>query len=267
MKMSNLEDQQYLLNEEYKSASRLKIRLQLLQRFSTNGIDYYRWIFDHFDLKPNSRILELGCGLGTLWQKNLDRIPADSIIILSDFSPGMLQEAQRNLHDSSPSFTFQIVDAQSIPFETAHFDTVIANNMLYHIPDRQRAFSEIHRILKLDGRFYASTFGQASFSAMGRLITHTNTNLWAEPLGFSIENGAEQLSPWFTHVDLYPLEDTLAVTEAEPLLQMVRIGIGGSQPDEKQFQQVQEEVKRELMQHGVIQVEVQFGLFVAYGLK
>jgi ubiquinone/menaquinone biosynthesis C-methylase UbiE len=267
MKMSNLEDQQYLLNEEYKSASRLKVRLQFLQRFSTSGIDPYRWIFDHFDLKPNSRILELGCGLGTLWQKNLDRIPADSIITLSDFSPGMLQEAQHNLHDSSPSFAFQTVDAQSIPFETAHFDTVIANHMLYHIPDRQRAFSEIHRTLKLDGRFYASTFGQASFSAMARLITCDSTNLWAEPLGFSLENGAEQLFPWFTHVDLYPLEDTLAVTEAEPLLQMVRMGIGGSRPNEKQLQQVQEEVEQELMQHGAIRLDVRYGLFVAYGLK
>ena len=123
----------------------------------------------------------------------------------------MLQEAQRNLRDSSPSFTFQIVDAQSIPFETARFDTVIANNMLYHVPDRQRALQILHRILKLDGRFYASTFGQASFSAMRRLINCDNTNLWAEPLGFSLENGAEQLSPWFAHVELYPLEDTLAL--------------------------------------------------------
>jgi ubiquinone/menaquinone biosynthesis C-methylase UbiE len=265
--MSNLEDQQYLLNEEYKSASRFKTRLQFLQHFSTSGIDPYRWIFDHFDLKPNSRILELGCGLGTLWQKNLDRIPADSTITLSDFSPGMLQEAQRNLRDSSPSITFQIVDAQSIPFETARFDTVIANNMLYHVPDRQRALSEIHRILKLDGGFYASTFGQASFSAMRRLINYDNTNLWAEPLGFSLENGAEQLSPWFTHVELYLLEDTLAVTEAEPLLQMMRLGIGGSYPDEKQLQCAQEEIMQQIMQHGIIQIEMRYGLFAAYSLK
>ncbi len=265
--MSNLEDQQYLLNEEYKSASRLKTRLQFLQHFSTSGIDQYRWIFDHFDLKPNSRILELGCGLGTLWQKNLDRIPADSTITLSDFSPGMLQEAQRNLHGSSPSFTFQIVDAQSNPFETARFDTVIANNMLYHVPDRQRALSEVHRILKGDGRFYASTFGQASFSAMRRLVNCDNTNLWAEPLGFSLENGAEQLSPWFIHVELYPLEDTLAVTEAEPLLQMMRLGIGGSYPDEKQLQYAQEEIMQELIQHGSIRIEMHYGLFAAYGLK
>jgi hypothetical protein len=102
---------------------------------------------------------------------------------------------------------------------------------------------------------------------MRRLINHDTTNLWAEPLGFSLENGAEQLSPWFTHVELYPLEDTLAVTEAEPLLQMMRMGIGGSHPDEKQLQHAQEEIMQELMQHRVIRIEMHFGLFAAYGLK
>lgn len=265
--MSNLVDQQYLLNEEYKNASNLKKRLQFLQRFSTNGIDPYRWIFDHFDLKPGSRVLELGCGPGSLWQKNLDRLPPDSTITLSDFSPGMVEEAQRNLHGTSPSFTFQVIDAQSIPLETARFDAVIANNMLFHVPDRQRALSEIHRVLKPDGHFYASTFAQTSFSAMRKLIKMDSPDLWGEALGFSLENGAEQLAFWFTHIDLYPLDDTLVVTEAEPLLQMLRSGMGALRLDEKQLQETQEAANQELRQHGAIRFEMHFVLFMAYGLK
>src|SRR5262245_4726991 len=95
--MSNLVDRQYLLNEQYKDASNLNTRLQFFQRFSTNAVDQYRWIFDHFKLAPSSRILELGCGSGLLWQNNLDRVPPDWTITLSDFSSGMLQEAQYNL--------------------------------------------------------------------------------------------------------------------------------------------------------------------------
>lgn len=265
--MSNLVDQQYLLNEEYKDASNLNARLQFFQRFSTNPIDQYRWIFDHFNLRPGSRILELGCGPGFLWQKNLDRIPPDSTITLSDFSPGMIQEAQHNLRDSSPSFTFQVIDAQVIPLESSRFDAVIANNMLFHVPDRQRALSEIHRVLKPDGHFYTSTFGEASFSEMRRLMRQDRMIPWAERLGFSLENGAEQLSFWFAHVDLYPLENTLMITEVEPFLQMISSGIGRSDTDEETLRELREAVEQELTQHGALRATMHSGLFAAYGRK
>ena len=53
-----------------------------------------------------------------------------------------------------------VIDAQSIPFARWSFDAVIANSMLYHVPDRARALAEIQRILKPSGRFYASTIGE-----------------------------------------------------------------------------------------------------------
>ena len=265
--MSNFVDQQYLLNEEYKNASHLNARLQFFQRFSTSGVDQYRWIFDHFDLKPSCRILELGCGPGSLWQRNLDRIPPDWTITLSDFSPGMLQEAQRNLRDSNRNFTFQVTDAQAIPLESSRIDTVIANNMLYHVPDRQRAFSEIHRVLKPDGYFYASTMGEASFSEMMRLMRQNNLAPWGETLGFSLENGGEQLSFWFTHVDLHRLENTLVVTETEPLVQMIHAGMGGPDIDEEKLRHFREEIDQELTQQGALRFTAQFGLFVAHGRK
>jgi ubiquinone/menaquinone biosynthesis C-methylase UbiE len=267
--MSNFVDQQYLLNEEYKDASHLNARIQFFQRFSINGVDQYRWIFDHFDLRPGSRILELGCGPGFLWQKNLDRIPPDWTITLSDFSPGMIQEAQDNLRDSSPNFSFLVIDAQTIPLETSRFDAVIANNMLYHVPDRQRALSEIHRVLKPDGYFYASTIGEESFSEMNRLMGQNSLALspWVKRLGFSLENGGEQLSFWFTHLDLHRLENTLMITETEPLLQMMRSGMGDSSVDEETFRHLREGIDQEVTQHGGFRSTMHLGLFVAHGRK
>lgn len=265
--MSNLVNQQHLLNEEYKDAYNLNTRLQFFQRFSTSGVDQYRWIFDHFDLKQGCHILELGCGSGLLWQENLDRIPPDWTITLSDFSPGMLQEAQHNLHDSHNSFSFQVIDAQAIPLETARFDAVIANNMLYHVPDRQRAFSEIHRVLKPDGHFYTSTFAQVSFSEIERLVGQTGLTPWIKLLGFSLENGAEQLSFWFAHVDLDHLENVLLVTETEPLVQLICSGIAHVDIDEQKLQRLREVIDQELRQHGAIRMVIQQSLFVGYGPK
>jgi len=265
--MSNFVDQQYLLNEEYKDASHLNARIQFFQRFSINGVDQYRWIFDHFDLRPGSRILELGCGSGMLWLKNLDRIPPDWTITLSDFSPGMLQEAQHNLRDRSPNFSFQVIDAQAIPLETSRFDAVIANNMLYHVPDRQRALSEIHRVLKPDGYFYASTIGEESFSELNRLMGQNSLNPWTKRLGFSLENGGEQLSFWFTHLDLHRLENTLMITETEPFLQMMRIVMGNSTVDEETLRHLREEIDQEVAQNGGFHSTMHAGLFVAHGRK
>src|SRR5690348_15068423 len=122
--MPNTSDPQQWLREQYKDASNLKDRFQLY-RFSTNPKPWSRWIFDQFKIAPGSRILELGCGPGGLWKANLDRLPSDWDITLSDFSPGMLQEARQNLQDSNHPFHFQVFDAQSIPLEDASLDVVI----------------------------------------------------------------------------------------------------------------------------------------------
>jgi SAM-dependent methyltransferase len=181
----------------------------------------------------------------------------------------MIQEAQHNLRDSGKNFTFLITDAQSIPLETSRFDAVIANNMLYHVPDRQRALSEIHRVLQPDGYLYASTMGEISFSEVKRLMTQNNIASipWGEPLGFSLENGHEQLSFWFTHLDLHRLEDTLLVTETEPLIQMIQTSFEGSDISEKDLQKLREGINHELTQHGGFSITIHFGLFVAHGQK
>ena len=56
-------------------------------------------------------------------------------------------------------FTFEKIDAQSIPYRTDSFDAVIANHMLYHIPDLGKTLSEIRRVLKPEGHLYATTVG------------------------------------------------------------------------------------------------------------
>ena len=47
---------------------------------------------------------------------------------------------------------FAVMDAQAIEAEDSSFDLVIANHILYHVPDRRKALSEIHRVLKIGGR-------------------------------------------------------------------------------------------------------------------
>lgn len=50
----------------------------------------------NLDLKqPNIKILELGCGDASLWNKNFNYIPSNWEITLTDFSDGMLKDAKK----------------------------------------------------------------------------------------------------------------------------------------------------------------------------
>lgn len=218
--MSRFTDQDYLLSDQYKSASNLSARIQIHRRFSTNKYGWTLWIFDHLQLPPESRILDVGCGPGNLWLDNLDRIPDGWDITLSDFSPGMLQQAQDNLSDCHRRFVFGVIGAQAIPSEDEAFDAVIANCMLYHVPDRPRALSEIHRVLKPGGRLYTATNGRDHLREIRELISaiDPNADLTTAACEFGLEDGSDQLSQFFPRVTLHRYEDALVVTEVEPLV-------------------------------------------------
>ena len=57
-------------------------------------------------------------------------------------------EAQENLRKSGLEYGLVVCDAQSLPFDRESFDAVVANHMLYRVHDRQRAYSEIRRVLE-----------------------------------------------------------------------------------------------------------------------
>jgi SAM-dependent methyltransferase len=142
--MREIENQKYLREEQYEDASNLKARLALHEKFGIGARPWHLWVFDHLlGLPAECRILELGCGPGTLWAINGGRIPKGWDITLTDFSAGMLEEAKTKLAEVDHSFELVQVDAQDISFEDDTFDAVVANHMLYHVPDRPKAFSEI----------------------------------------------------------------------------------------------------------------------------
>jgi len=105
-----------------------------------------------------------------LWRKNIVRIPTTWDITLSDFSAGMVHEAQQQLRGTSHPFTFAVIDAQAIPYPEAAFDAVIANHMLYHVPDRAAALAEMKRVLKPGGHVFASTVGPRHLYEMAAFI-------------------------------------------------------------------------------------------------
>jgi SAM-dependent methyltransferase len=221
--MSIFTDQTYLQGDQYKDTANLNARIQLHRRFSLNSYGWMFWIFDRFTLPDRCRVLDIGCGPCHLWANNIERLPRGWEVTLSDFSAGMVTQGRAALMDLPHEFEFVLSDVQALPFVDQIFDAVVANSMLYHIPDRPRALAEICRVLKPGGRLYAATNGENHMRQVRELLraVDPDTIMTTAADEFGLENGFEQLSPFFPAVTLHRYEDGLVVTEAQPLLDYV----------------------------------------------
>jgi SAM-dependent methyltransferase len=250
------------LGTQYQNASNLNARVALHARFSTNPQGWHRWVFEQLDVPPRCQILELGCGAASLWNDNRTRIPAGWEITLSDFSPGMLQDARRTLGDLATRFRCVQIDAQAIPFADARFDAVIANHMLYHVPQRERAYAEIRRVLRPGGRLIASTIGESHLRELDQIVRRFGgQDPWNIAGNFSLESGADELARWFTAVTLQRYEDALCITEAGPLIAyIVSMGVQIAEP---QMAELAAFVRAEIAARGHLRITKDSGMFKA----
>jgi len=222
--MTGIDQARALLERQYKDASKLNARIALHARFSTNPEPWWDWVWRMMTLSANARILEVGTGPASFWRSNLDHIPASWDVILSDFSPGMIDQARTNLSPVRERFAFARINVVDIPFPDEAFDGVIANFMLYHAPDLDQAISELHRVLKPGGRLYAATNGRAHMKQLHELtksMDATATNPRLTP-SFRLENGADALHRHFPTANCYLYDDALRITEAAPLVDYAR---------------------------------------------
>lgn len=266
-------DQDYLLTKQYKNDQNLRARIRLHELFSVDRSDWQRWVFDHLIIPQQARVLELGCGPGDLWVRNLDRIPAGWQITLSDFSPGMLEKARASLQRSDHPFAYAQIDAQAIPYADGYFDAVIANHMLYHVPDRAQALAEIRRVLKPGGRFYAATNGKDHMAEIKKLVLQFDPeggSLWKSFAinPFRVENGGAIIAQAFDHVTLHVFEDGniggLEVTQAGPFVDYVLSTPVGMTFDAEKIRRFTAFVQQQIDERGSIHITKATGLFEAF---
>ena len=263
--MSRFTDPNYLKTNQYRDSSNLDARAAIHQRFSTNPYGWFHWVFDRLSVLPeNARILELGCGPGYLWKECGQPIPASWNITLSDLSPGMVDAAWRNLVVTGRNFKFEQIDAQSIPYPDETFDAVIANHMLYHVPDRRKALSEIKRVLKADGRLFAGTLGADHMREMWDQLERV-APIQRETItsAFTLENGMAQLQEFFPHVEVSTYEDNLRVTDVPAIMAYIRSMTSTAEFSEAQFQSIEREFTDAMKTNGEIFITKDSGLFEA----
>ena len=212
------------LKAQYEDDANISARIRLHNDYSINPEGWYPWLFRQMELKNGMKVLEVGCGIGTLWQKNRDRIPEDISILLSDKSEGMLRDAAR-LTKNDVRFTVKQFDCAVIPYADHTFDAVIANHVLFYCDDLDAALKEIRRVLKTDGKLFASTYSREHMKEIRQLVQDFNPQirLSEEPLYevFGLANGEEKLKPFFSSVELRRYEDAIETEDAGCLISYI----------------------------------------------
>lgn len=259
--MSKMNDSK-AVTAQYGDSKNLDIRISLHTKYSENKQNFGDWLFEQYLLENGNKILELGCGNGNMWINNADHLPINSQLILSDFSEGMLNDA-KCIIPFSENISYQIIDVQNIPYADNSFDVVIANMMLYHVPDLKKALGEIKRVLKDGGVFYSATYGENGIiEYVERELPELFESYTPKNKVFTMQNGKNLLTEFFGEVKLIERVDALKVTSAEDLTDYILSS--GTIIDIKKVSKDELCSKLETKKRdGVINIPKEYGIFIS----
>jgi ubiquinone/menaquinone biosynthesis C-methylase UbiE len=143
----------------------------------------YKWLTPFFDLflrwtmpeiviktrlvkeislpQNDSRILDLGCGTGTLTILLKKTFPKITVVGL-DGDPKVLQIARKKTLNESLSIAFDEGMAYSLPYEDHTFDVVVSSLVFHHLTreDKLRTLEQIFRVLRPGGALLIADFGE-----------------------------------------------------------------------------------------------------------
>ncbi len=104
-------------------------------------------------LVKDKDVLEIACGPGQLARHIA---PSANEVVATDYSSGMIHEAQKGM--TPANLSFMVANAMNLPFEDDAFDVVVIANALHIIPAPERVLAEIDRVLKDGGLLVAPNF-------------------------------------------------------------------------------------------------------------
>ncbi|MFC1681562.1 class I SAM-dependent methyltransferase [Pseudomonadota bacterium] len=111
-----------------------------------------RFIVAHMGDLKGKRLLDIGCGLG---ESSVYFALKDARVTALDISPGMVDFAHRLAAYHGVSIEGLVSPAEILPAPDCSYDLVYIANLIHHVHDRDRLFTEVRRVLKPGGWFYS----------------------------------------------------------------------------------------------------------------
>ena len=130
-------NKEYLKKDQYSTTKNLEARIKIHQ-FTTNKYSFHEWIFNQYDLIKFDRdkeikVLDVGCGTGVFWKKNIENFKDFKLdITFTDFSDAMVEKEKANTETLKAKKKYEVADVESLEKYKNSFDIVLCHNVLYH---------------------------------------------------------------------------------------------------------------------------------------
>jgi SAM-dependent methyltransferase len=136
------------------------------------------------DLRPGSRVLEVGCGTGSDSLHIIEGLGANGEFYAQDLSSGMIRLAKRRLADSETPIEYFLGNAAYLPFADAYFDAAFHFGGLNTFGEIKRALAEMTRVVRVGGKVVVGDEGVAPWlreRLFGRVLINANPLYRHEP--------------------------------------------------------------------------------------
>lgn len=220
---ADLKEMENALKNQYLNSSNIEARILLHSKYGNNSETWFKWLYKQLHLKDNMKVLELGCGDGSLWSGNIKNVPNKSNILLTDISEGMIRDVKRRINDKR--FKYEVMDACHINAKDNSFDIVVANHVLFYVDDIKKCLKEVKRVLKPNGIFVSTTYSDIHMKEIDELCKQFDRHieLSKDKLyeRFGKDNGTQILSKIFDEVKWKQYKDHLLVTSPDDLIEYI----------------------------------------------
>lgn len=211
------------LKRQYANDRLTRDIVAMREKFTIPRIDFPQWALNSLLWRGDETVLDIGCGYGQFYDSLREYVPNVDYHGM-DLFPHMM-----STHPAQDSGRLTVGDAVVLPYASATFDVVMANNMLYHIQDIDAAISEIRRVMKPDGVLMATTQSVQSMPELRVLLRRAVIILTQQPPSavrppltasdlFGLENGTRMLARHFYAVCRAEIPSTMIFTTPEPFI-------------------------------------------------
>lgn len=139
-----------------------------------------RALIDQAGLTSGVRILDVGCGTGTM-AVLIKRLHPDVSVVGLDPDPKALARAKHKAEREKLSIPFDRGFSDTLPYPDHSFDRVFSSLMYHHLPSQEKSktLAEVRRVLRPGGSFHLLDFEGPDEHKHGVLdhLFHTNERL------------------------------------------------------------------------------------------
>lgn len=132
-----------------------------VQKYIVRDIRYKSLLIQQAQLEAGQRVLDLGCGTGTLAIMAKQSQPQAEVFGL-DADPDMLKMAYTKKDQAKLNVTFDVGFTNNLPYPDESLDRVLSSIMIHHLktPEKEKTAREVYRVLKPGGQLHIIDFGK-----------------------------------------------------------------------------------------------------------